>query len=151
MAQQVSQVSQATRRLGYGVAIVANVVILWIANSLLDWGWPSWLTTDFGQVLPIINVSLVATIMVNLSYIAYDATWFKSMLQIPLLVINLIATIRLYQVFPFDFSAYEFNWATMTRVVLIFVIVAIAIALIVEFMKFAKAASERLLADNDAS
>ena len=140
MADQISP--QATRRFGYGVAVAVNIVMLWIVNNLLDWGWPSWLTDDFEQVLPIINVSIVATIVVNLVYIVYDATWFKSMLQVGLLVISLMVTIRLYRVFPFDFSAYSFNWEPVTRGILIFVCVGIGIGLIAELVKFAKAASE---------
>jgi hypothetical protein len=124
------------------VAIAVNIVMLWIVNNLLEWGWPSWLTDDFDRVLPIINVSIVATIIVNLAYIAYDTTWFKSTLQVGLLVISLVATIRLYQVFPFDFSAYSFNWEAVTRGILIFACVGIGIGVVVEIVKLAKAATE---------
>ena len=140
MADQIS--ARATRRLGYSVAVAVNVFMLWIMNSLLEWGWPSWLTDEFDQVLPIINVSIVATIIVNLAYIVYDTAWFKSMLQVGLLVISLVATIRLYQVFPFDFSAYSFNWEAVTRICLVFVCIAVGIGLIVEIVKFARAAAE---------
>ncbi len=140
MADQIR--SRATRRFGYGVAIAVNVLMLWIVNNLIDWGWPSWLTTDFEKVLPIINVSIVATIAVNLVYLVYDADWLKSMLQIGLLAISLLVTIRLYQAFPFDFSAYGFNWEVVTRGILIFVCAAIGIALIAELVKFGKSATE---------
>ena len=140
MADQLSP--QATRRFGYGVAIAVNVVMLWIVNNLLEWGWPSWLTDDFDRVLPIINLSIVATIIVNLVYIAYDAAWFKSMLQVVLLVISLVATIRLYRVFTFDFSAYSFNWEPVTRGILIFVCIAIGIGLIAEIVKFARSSAK---------
>ena len=140
MTDQISP--RATRRFGYGAAIAVNVVMLWIVNNLLEWGWPSWLTDEFDQVLPIINVSIVATIIVNLAYIAYDTAWFKSLLQIGLLAISLLVTIRLYQEFPFDFSAYSINWEAVTRGILIFVCIAIGIGLIAEIVKFAKSASE---------
>jgi hypothetical protein len=137
MADQLS--SLPARRFGYSVAIAVNIFMLWIMNNLLEWGWPSWLTSEFDQVLPIINVSIVATIIVNLAYVVYDTAWFKSMLQVGLLVVSLVATVRLYQVFPFDFSAYSFNWEAVTRGILIFVCVAMGIGLIAEFAKFAKA------------
>jgi len=140
VADQLSP--QATRRFGYGVAVAVNVAMLWVVNNLLDWGWPSWLTDDFEQVLPIVNVSIVATIVVNLMYIIYDAAWFKSMFQVALLVISLVVTVRLYRVFPFDFSAYSFNWEAVTRGILILVCIAVGIGLIAELVKFARSSAK---------
>ena len=49
------------------------------------------------------------------------------------------ATVRIYQVFPFDFSAYEFPWETLTRAILIIAIVGAAISIIVETVRLAVA------------
>ena len=144
MTDQISP--RATRRFGYGAAIAVNVVMLWIVNKLLEWGWPSWLTDEFDQVLPIINVSIVATIIVNLAYIAYDTAWFKSLLQIGLLAISLVVTIRLYQEFPFDFSAYEFNWEAVARVVLIIAMVGICVGIVAEVVKLVALTQRRVSA-----
>jgi hypothetical protein len=73
--------------------------------------------------------------LVNLIYVAYDAPWFKSLTQIFLAAIAMAVTVRTYQVFPFDFSAYDFNWTAVTRVVLVLVMVGIVIAIIVESVK----------------
>lgn len=39
--------SQATRRVGYVAAAVVNGGMLWVANHLLGWGWPPFLTSSF--------------------------------------------------------------------------------------------------------
>jgi hypothetical protein len=116
--------------------VVVNVALVFVANNLLEWGILSFLTDDFERALPIINVSLGASILVNLVYLIYDAGWFKSLSQIGLLGISLAATIRLYQVFPFDFGV-ESGWTTFTRVGLILVIVGAAAGIVAETAKLA--------------
>jgi len=127
-------------RVGYVVAIVINAVLLVVVNNLLAWGWISWLTDDFEQVLPLLNLSLTATILVNVLYLAYDAAWFKSISELGLLAISLAVTIRLYQVFPFDFSAYAVDWAVLARAVLIIAMVGVGIAMIVQVVKLVRIA-----------
>ena len=70
------------KRFGYLLALLINGAMLFVANNLLAWGWFSWLTADFEELLPIINVSLVASMLVNAVYMVYDAQWFKSLTQI---------------------------------------------------------------------
>jgi hypothetical protein len=43
----------------------------------------------------------------------------------------------MFQVFPFDFSGYQFDWEIVTRVVLILAIIGTAIAVVVETVKLA--------------
>ncbi len=129
------RVGPSAKRVGYAVAVAVNVALLYVANNLLEWGWPPFLTEDFGRLLPIVTVSLVASILVNLAYIAYDAKWFKSLTQIGLAVITMAVFIRTLQVFPFDFSPYDFNWETPTRAIIYICIVGVAIAIVVESVK----------------
>ncbi len=130
--------SPATRRFGYSVAIVINAGLLVVVNNVLAWGWFPWLTDDFEQVLPLISLQLVAGILINVAYLFYDKARFKSASQILVNLIGLGATVRTLQVFPFDFSAYEFNWAAVARVVLILGILASTAAIISEVVKLAK-------------
>jgi uncharacterized membrane protein YagU involved in acid resistance len=123
------------RGAGYLVAIAVNLVLLYVANNLLDWGLVPFLTDEFGQVLWLINISLLATILVNLVYLVYDPAWFKSVCQIGLGAISLAVSIRMYQVFPFDFSAYQFNWTMTARIVMIAAIVGVALGIVVEIVK----------------
>ena len=131
--------SAATRRFGYVVAIGVNLVLLYVVNNLLEWGVPEFLTDDFERVLPIMNFSIVANIVVNIVYLFFDPTWFKSITQIVLSVIGLIVVIRLYRVFPFDYTAYEFyefEWEVVTRVILVLIMVGISIGIIATTAKF---------------
>jgi hypothetical protein len=123
------------RRFGYGVAALVNVIVLVILNNILEWGWFAWLTEDFETLLPIINLSLVASIVVNLAYILYDAKWFKALCEAGLVTISLVVAIRTWRVFPFDFSAYSFNWEAITRAILVFAIIGMSIALIVNVIR----------------
>jgi len=130
--------SPATRRFGYAVAILVNVALLIVANNLLAWDIFPFLTNDFERILPILNVSLGAAIVVNLVYLAYDAGWFKGLTQIGLLTISLAVTIRLYQVFPFDFATYEFGWKPVATWALILAMVGIGIGVVAELVRLAK-------------
>ncbi len=136
MQERKATVSKrTTRRIGYGVAIAVNAAMLVIVNNILDWGWFGWLTEDLNDVIPLINLSLAASIVANAAYIANDSPVFKGVLELVVNTISLIVTIRLLQVFPFDFSEYSSVWETATRSILIVAIVGISVALLVELVK----------------
>ncbi len=99
------------------------------------------LTDEFERVLPIITVSLAATLAVNLIYLSYDPAWFKSFGQIVVAAVSLAAAIQMYRVFPFDFAAYEFNWTAVARGVLILAMVGTGIGILVEGGKLARRAA----------
>lgn len=126
---------RTTRRIGYGVALALNVAMLVIANNVLDWGWFGWLTEEFNDVLPLINLSLAASIVANAAYLVNDSPAFKGLLELVVNTISLIATIRLLQVFPFDFSNYSSTWETVARGILIAAIVGVSIALLVQLVQ----------------
>lgn len=129
--------SAAQRRFGYLVAIVVNAGLLYVVNNILDWDVAPFLTDDFEQVAPIIVVTLWVGILINLIYLFSDAKWIKALAQIGLAGISIAATIRLYQVFPFDFTASDFPWNAITRTILILGIVGTSISIIVEAVKLA--------------
>jgi hypothetical protein len=129
------------RRSGYVVAIAVNVVMLYVVNNLLAWDILPFLTSDFGRVLWLIDISLLATIVVNFIYVAYDQSWFRSLTQVGLNLISLVVAVRMYQVFPFDFSGSSFDWTQIARVVIIFTILGTAIGAVVEAVKLVRAAA----------
>ncbi len=128
----------AGRRFGYAVAVAVNVALLFVVNNLLEWDLVPVLTDDFDRVVPIISVALIATAIVNGLYLFHDRATFKSLTQIGLLGISMVATVRILQVFPFDFSAYAFNWGAIARAVLIISMVGIVISVMVELAKLAR-------------
>jgi hypothetical protein len=123
------------RRSGYAIAVGVNIALMMIVNNLLEWGWPQFLTGDFERLLPWINFSLGASVVVNLLYMAYDADWFKSGWQVVLTAISLAVLIRTYQLFPFDFSDFSWPAETIIRIVLWVVGGAMVIAIAAEGLK----------------
>jgi hypothetical protein len=124
-----------TRRLGYTIAIVVNGAILFVVHNLLAWGVPEWLTDDFGDVLPILTLSLLAAIMVNTVFLFYDEPWFTTACELVTLGLSMAVVVTTYRVFPFDFSAYAWDWDVMVRWVIILTIAAMSIALVVNAVK----------------
>ena len=131
--------TEGTKRFGYFVAILVNVGLLFIVNNVLEWDIAPFLTEEFEDLIPIVSVSLLFGAAINLAYIAFDPAWFKASTQMVSAGIALIVAIRTYQIFPFDFSAYDFPWTGVTRIILIIGIAGTAIAVIVEFVKLARA------------
>lgn len=127
--------SITTRRTGYAVAMLVNAIMLVIVNNILEWGWFSWLTDDFELVLPLVNLSLLATMLVNLAYMAYDLQWFKSLCEMGLLVISISVAVRTFEVFPFDFSAYTWNWEATVKLAIVCAIIGMSIAMLVHAIK----------------
>jgi hypothetical protein len=126
----------AARRFGYLMAAAVNGVMLYVFNNLLEWGFPDFLTEDFAKLLPIVNLSLVASIAVNLTYTAFDPKWYHSATQALVAFIGLGVAVRTLQVFPFDFASYRgFPWETLVRVVVTITIVATGIATVAETIK----------------
>ena len=122
-------------RIGYAIAVVGNLALLFVANNLLAWGWFPFLTDDFEQLLPIVNLSLIVGAIVNAALVLYNAQWFRSIGQIVQNVFGLFFVVSTLKVFPFDFSPYRINWTTITRIVLIMLAVLVGIGTIAEFVK----------------
>ena len=132
---QTEVVPAGVRRLGYALAIGLSVGILFLVNNLPDGDQIPFLTSDFEQLLPIVNALLFTSIAVYGGWILYDAAWFRSAGRITLNVLIIALLALTYRVFPFDFSAYDFDWEKLIRVLMVGVIVVLAIATIVEIVK----------------
>jgi hypothetical protein len=124
------------RWLGYVIAFLVNVGVIAVVNWFPGWQSLSFLTPDFSRVLWLFNLSLLATLVVNALFILYDPEWFVSLCRTGLNLISLAFIARLWMVFPFDFSRWSFNWALFARVLIIFTIVGVSIAIVVEFIRF---------------
>jgi hypothetical protein len=129
--------SKPARKVGYLVAVLVNVIMLVLVNVRPGWRELSFLTEDFAGVLWLVNLSMVSGAVVNVLYLWYDPAWFKSVCQVGVSVIGLAGAIRMWQVFPFDFSAYSFNWAALTRVVLVLAVFGSAVGIVVELVRLA--------------
>ena len=123
------------RRLGYGVAVAINFVMLIAVQNILEWGWLPFLTDEFVDVIPWISLSLVASVVVNLIYQFNDSALVKSTGQIGTNLTSIFATYQLFRVVPFDFSEYAFDWGIVTGFLLILAMVGSGIGMLAEAYK----------------
>jgi len=93
------------------------------------------LTSDTGQVLWLVNLSLAAGIAANAVYLAYDPPWVRSLGDLATTGIGLATAIRLWQVFPFALSS---GWSIAVRVLLVVAIAGSCIALVVQIVSLAR-------------
>jgi hypothetical protein len=123
--------SVGARRAGYAAAVAINGLLLFGINVAPGWSIVPFLTPDISAVLPWINASLVAGILANAVYLFRDTRRVKGLGDLITAVVGLVATVRLWQVFPFDFGAEPNAWSTVVRVLLIVAIAGTGIAVIV--------------------
>lgn len=133
-----SSAARPRRKIGYLVSVIVNAILWILVNVRPGWRELTFLTEEFSTVLWLVNLSLVASALVNAVYLVYDPAWFKSVSQIGVLSIGLAATVRMWQVFPFDFSGSSIPWAGLTRVLFVIAIFGSVVGIIAELVKLAK-------------
>lgn len=114
------------------VAVIGNIIILYIVNNLLSWNL-SFITSSFQDVLWIFNISICATIIVNLIFLAYHPGWFRSLVKIILNILSFLVCYYLYTIFPFIFS--QAAYTIILKIILIFGMVALIIASLIEVLR----------------
>ena len=122
--------SSAARRFGYLVAIAVNAALLWAVNRLLVWGWPGFLTEEFTEVLGLISASLIAGMVVNAALLLRDRGRAKALGELVTAAFGLAISVRMWTVFPFDFSGYGTDWSGALRVALGVGIAVLAVAVL---------------------
>jgi hypothetical protein len=127
------------RSVGYGIAVLINLALIYIVRNITDWGFARFLTEEFDTLVPLITVSLSVSVAMNIIYMFDDRPTIKSAGQIAINLISLFVTIQVLQVFPFDFSTYVFDWSVIVRVVLILAIVGSVIGTLAEVRKLVSA------------
>lgn len=134
---------RAGMRFGYAIAVLVNLVMLIVVQNVLEWGWFSFLTEEFADVVPWISFSLIVSIVLNLVYQFNDTIPVKSTGQILSNLISIFVTYRVLSVFPFDFSESTFDWALVTRIVLILAMVGAGIGVLTEVLKLTSGEAEK--------
>jgi hypothetical protein len=133
---------RVARRAGYVVAVAVNAVLLYLINGRPGWDVLPFLTADMTKALPLINLSLVAGIAVNLVYLIRDPRWLVAAGAVVTTGVGLAAVVRLWQVFPFDFAAGS-AWETIARILLLLGIAGSVIGLIVQIVALLRALAGR--------
>ncbi|MGB8361044.1 MAG: hypothetical protein WCE80_06545 [Acidimicrobiia bacterium] len=131
------ELKRVGRRFGFGVAIVINLVMLYIVQNLTSWDVLPFLTKEFDSLVPWISVSLIVTIVANFLYMVNDGPRLRGLGDMVTSLVSLAVTWRVLAVFPFDFSAYDFDWELVARFVLVLAIVGTFAAAVAGAVKLA--------------
>lgn len=132
------RIEGASSRFGYLVGAAVNTVMLWVAHNLLDWDWPGFLTSEFDDVLPLITFSFVVSIVANLVYVLNDGWPVKPTGELTTAAIGFVVALRIWQVFPFEFT--ERDWSWLVRSVLVVAMVGSALGAVAALVKLARGA-----------
>ena len=90
------------------------------------------LSTEFGAVLPILNIALVLSIVGNGILIVFDRYLLQQGISIILHVFSLAVILSFLRVFPFNFDVVPFsNAAQILRIIVTIVFIVAAIGLVV--------------------
>lgn len=133
------QAAARASRFTYLVAAAFNVLVWFLLNVNPTWQVVPFLTPETVQVLDLANAVLLVGAAMNLVYVLYDGPWFKAAGDLLVAGIGLVLAIRLWQVFPFDFSAFATDWTTVARIVVAIIALGSGIAVLAAIVRFARA------------
>jgi hypothetical protein len=126
----------AGRRIGYIVAIIFSLVLLYVFNHLYEWGIP-FLTEDYYKCLFYIHLSIYATIAIHAVFLFYDSHWFRHLLKAAANVFSALSVVMIYVIFPFSFAS-----ASTTRLVKVIVLIIMILSLISILVELVKAVKQ---------
>lgn len=126
------------QRIGYGTTILFDLFMLWVVANLLEWDILPFLTREFGRVSGLIMFSLVASMVAYASLLVSGRPRSGSVEMAVLAGINLWVAVEILRAFPFDFSAYDFDWALVARILLTIGIAGAIVDLVASLSRLAR-------------
>ena len=123
-------------RAGHAVAVVVNLVLLYVINVWPGWDAVPFLTPDTTQVLGLVNASLWVSAIAETTYVITTSAWWRALGDAVTTGVGLAATIRVWQVFPFDLSS---GWEIAARVFLGIAIVGSLVGIVAAISRFIRA------------
>ena len=130
--------STSARRFGYLVAAAANLLLLFLVLVWPGWAALPFLTEEFTQVVGLLSASLVVGAVANLVYVVADPPWVRSLGQLVVSAFSLAVTVRLLQVFPFDFSGWSFNPTWLVRLLLWLGVLGTIVGMLTELVRLVR-------------
>ena len=126
------------RRFGYLVALLVNGALLYAVNRWPGWETAGFLNAETPQVLGWVNASITVSLVANLGYLVSDPPRIRALGDLATTTIGLVAMLRIWQVFPFDFPEGGFDWTLLVRVLLAVGIVGSGIGIVVALVSLAR-------------
>lgn len=115
------------RIVGYLVAATVQVVLLVLINVTPGWDALSFLTSETTEVLPAVNASLWAALVVNLLWVLADPRWFRALGDAVSAAVSFVAALTVWNIFPFDLDD---TWTSVVRVLVLLGVVGTAIGVV---------------------
>jgi hypothetical protein len=130
--------SRSGRIWGYAITAVIHVLLIYIANSLLDWH-AQLITLRWTEVLGLLNALFALNIVAYGSFIISDGRWYYYLARTILDVVGIAVSYRLVTVFPFDFNGFfELGWLNEVVPILLWLgMVGIVIGIIARTVRLA--------------
>lgn len=129
VAQPVRSAHPVARRVGFVVAAACNALLLYAINVWPGWEELSFLTAETPRVLGVVNLSLVAGLVTNVVYVAFDPPVVRTAGDLVTTAIGMVACIQVWRVFPFDFDDWWFDATLLVRALLIVAVVGSVIGI----------------------
>jgi hypothetical protein len=129
----------ATRRVGHLAGVLVTAVMFYLVNVSPGWEAVPFLTADTERVLGLVNASLLAGVLAGLVYTLTDPAWVRAAGGLVTTAIGVAALVRLWQVFPFDFSDASIDWAPWMRAAIVLGLVGSAIGVIANVVTLVRA------------
>jgi hypothetical protein len=126
MATETNRSSGSWRTGSYVGAIVANVVLLYVARHLLAWRVP-FVTAAWADVLWAVELSLYVAIVGNAVLLSYDPTWLRHGVEVAQGLFGLQAAYWVWALYPFAFGPFD----ELARLLMLLVLVGLAIGVVV--------------------
>lgn len=100
--------------------LVVNLVLLYLLEVRPGWRAVPFLSAEAGQVVPLVAAALWTGVAVEALAVLVHTGWFRALGDLATSVVGLVATLRVWDVFPFDLPA---GWSVPVRVVLVLAVV----------------------------
>jgi hypothetical protein len=137
---QRPRAARGARRFGYVVAVAVNLVMLGLIHTWPGWDVVPFLTAETTDVLPYVDASIVASIVVNVAYVVRDGRLAKASGDLVTNLVSLLSLIMFWRVWPFDFDGVWGGWQPLTYVLLVVATVGTAIAALVQVVTLVRLA-----------
>lgn len=116
---------------GLGSAVV-NLVLLYVVNVRPGWEAAPFLTADAADVLPYVNAALWTGVGVGVVLTLLHGAGVRALGDLVTTVVGLAATLRVWDVFPFDLTS---GWHLTVRVLLVIAVVGSMIGIVAALVR----------------
>ncbi len=151
------------RIVGYSFSITWSIVFIIFFNffnkyisyyhletidGVTTWTIYPFLTADFNAWLPILNISLIVSIIGSIILIAYDKYYVRNTVRIVTDIFGIAVVATLLSLFPFDFTripnASIANISNpIATIILILIIIGLGVGILVRFIKLVVSTARR--------